>query len=310
MFDWLSISTDMLHTSQAIVAFFNDKNITLEKKISQYGELLEHEKQSGEYKGIKFSIWPKRTKIYFSPHKLYNEINGIRNHRHQAMNHDTFTYEKLCFIIDWLRTNFSVQPEECFLHQIEFGFNLTDLDIDTSCILDFLIGYKGKRFSPINVIGRGRGEQIIYNDYYRIKLYDKALQNDINYSILRVEFKAKKMQPLSGIFDKRPTLSLLLVPGVWQLCKDFLLKHIDLCLIGDKFEIAMSDTKKLKLSYWSSPIEWSKMRADTRCKQKRKFEKFINQNGTLQVKSRIVNAVHLEFNKMIQNKSAMNLPNK
>src|SRR5690606_22014593 len=153
----------------------------------------------------------------------------------KAMNHDLFTPNKLNYVFDWLNTNLAIRPEQCYIRQLEIGVNLTDLGIDTNTILDSVISYKGKRSSEMRMVGAGRGEEFVFGNYCRVKIYNKALQNGLPESILRFEYKAKKVQPLVPILGKHPTLSDLLNQHNWLRCEKKLLETAKLCVFNDEF---------------------------------------------------------------------------
>jgi len=280
--------------------FFVQYGIPLAIKISQEGEVLDFGKKTGEYKGIEFALSANGgIKMSFSPHKLYNELNGVVNRVGKAMNHDRFTPDKLIDVFDWLTDNFALGLDNCYLHQIEFGVNLPDLGIETSKILDYIISYKGKRSKEMETKGLGRGEKFVFGKYCVIKIYDKALQNGLFGSILRFEFKAKKIQPVEPIFGKHPVLSDLLLPHIWLQCGKKLLSTLDLCIFNDDFDNGLTVAQRAKLAQWRNPKVWEAMKADKRCKQKKAFEKFIGAYGKLHIKQTLKAAIENEVREML-----------
>lgn len=212
------------------------------------------------------------------------------------MNHDTFTPTKLEYILVWLDDMFAIRPQHCYLHHLEFGVNLQGLPIPTRRILESLIayGHQGRQFNNMEVIGVGLGRELSFAQY-RLKLYDKALQNGIVYDIFRLEYKASKMKAVEDIFGKHTRLLDLLEPTFWVKCRDRLLKVVDFCIFDDEF----GDIKHDKLTTWRNTREWEAMSSTNRSRQRNKFEEFIQQHGTLHIKQTLKAAIENEVREML-----------
>src|SRR5690606_33597715 len=141
------------------------------------------------------------------------------------------------YIFNWLVFNFHIKPLETYIHQIEFGFNLTNLPIDTKSIINLFISYKGKTFNKLETLGTGNGIHVIFPKYYRFKVYDKALQYGLPNPILRIEYKALRIKPIENkIFKGDTRLYKLLDIQTWKDCKSYILEQIDFCIIFDQFQ--------------------------------------------------------------------------
>lgn len=290
MFDWLSISTRDPDTWNSL------SNSLLEfDKTSTHGELLFSE---ALYKGIKIVRYYRSNtvRLSFSPHKLFNELHKIVNPKGTVMNHDRFTPQALNWVFGWLNREFAVNPKNCRLHHIEFGFNLRELPISTSKILDCLIAYayKGIQTGDMPVIGQGNGRQFMFTQY-TLKFYDKSLQNFLPFDILRIEFKARKMQAVQSIFGKYPILIDLLNPAHWLKCKERLLTVIDYCVFDDQFLFEQDEN----LAKWRNPRVWKNMSSLKRSRDRKKFDQLIEKQGQLKIKQILKEAVEVEFVKML-----------
>lgn len=291
MWDWTSIATTHSETWDMVT---RSQLLDFEDKV-RYGEVLS---STAKFMGIEFTAYPQAKKLWirFSPHKLYNTIFKRVNRRGEPMNHDTFTLAKLEHIFRWLEETFEIRPEHCYLHHLEFGVNLRGLTIPTKQILDSLIAYsfKGRQFNDMSVVGNGRGLDLSFTQY-RIKLYDKGLQNELLDDTFRFEYKAFKMKVVEDIFGKHARLLDLLEPTFWIRCKDRLLKTLDCCVFDDEF----GDIKLEKLTKWRNQREWSTMSPTNRSREKKAFESFIQDYGVLHIKQAIRTGIEAEVQNML-----------
>lgn len=297
MFDWISISTDKLETRNKIEDFCKKNKINIESTVSDHGEILNSGKRFIEYRGIKIILLSNGcVKLMFSLHKLYNDLHGIYDFKNQAMNHDTFDYNKLSYVIEWLEYNFNLDSMNTFIHQLEFGFNLSNLIIDTKCIIELFIAYKDRSFNKLETIGLGNGIEVLFPKYYKLKIYDKALQYRLPQQILRIEYKALRIKSIQfKIFNGDNIFYKLLEIDTWKRCKDFILEQIQSCIISDNFEYK----KRHDLFNWENPKFWEFCKAHIRYKAKTKFERFIKENGIFQTKTILINDIDSEYKKMI-----------
>lgn len=293
MWDWISVSTDNEETWAKVI----DSPLLDFQLILRHGELLI---SKAEYQGIKFELRERRreTWIRFSPHKLYNLLHNELNRAGQPMNQDTFTPSKLKCVFRLLEQHFAVKPNLCHVHHIEFGVNLYDLNVSTSTILDSLMVYGWKPFNIMETKGSGNGRQIVAAQY-RLKIYDKGLQNLLPYEILRFEFKARKMQSVEKIFPNHPRLSDLLEPSLWWKCKDKLLAIAGQCIFKDEFGADLTDKHIVKLANWENPLKWKHMPTHSRCRNKKTFEELIQLYGKHKIKQAIKDGIEREVSKML-----------
>lgn len=304
MFDYISISTNDINTKSRIASFCKENNINIEIIISTDGEILYPGTQIAKFNEIKIEFKNNGyIKLKFSVHKLYNNLLNITNNKGEPMNHDTFCITKMRYIIKWLEDNFQLNRTNTKIHHLEFGFNLTDLRIDTDTIINKFIAYRGRQFNKINKIGLGNGIEVSLYNYYKLKIYDKALQYGLPYPNLRIEFKALCIKPIKyNIFEGDTKLSRLLELNVWYKCKNYLLEQLTFCIISDTFNNKAVKAKTVtKLLYWNNPKFWETCKPDIRSKSKKEFENLINLEGTLMLKQKMNSNIENEFKNMIKN---------
>src|SRR5690606_1883167 len=291
MWDWMSTTTADSETLDRV----RQSPILNFEHTTRHNKLLRSE---AEYQGVKFTIngfQPQKVWIRFSPHKLYNSIFGFVNKRGEPMNHDTFTPAKLEYVLDWLADTFAIDPCTCTTHHIEFGVNLRGLVIPTRTIIENLIAYglQGKQFNIMEVVNAGMGRKLLFSQYL-LKLYDKALQNGIEYEIFRFEYKALKMQNVEYIFGRNTRLIDFLEPTFWIRCKDKLLSVLDCCIFDDDYDV---DHKNLPI--WRNSRECGAMSSSNRSRQKKAFDQFIEQHGKLHIKQTLTEAIENEVRAML-----------
>src|SRR5690606_10844943 len=108
----------------------------------QTGQIFNNGRQDGYFHNLRIQIHQKGfIKLTGSLHTFYNALNGNVNVRGVPMNHDTFTPQKLQSVIEYLHSEFEIDPTTVYIRQIEFGVNLANLPFATKDIIDRLIIY-------------------------------------------------------------------------------------------------------------------------------------------------------------------------
>lgn len=144
----------------------------------------------------------------------------------------------------------------------------------------------------MEVCGIGNGRVVKFSQY-ELKFYNKALQNRLHANILRIEYKARKMQAVRKIFGQQPILTDLLNTQLLSLCKNELQSVIDYCMFDDEFP---SDTPNNEaLTKWRNPREWAAMSPTNRSRDRKKFDLLIEQHGMLKIKQLVKLAIEKEF---------------
>ena len=197
------------------------------------------------YNGLEFRIYDNgRTTIQGSLHKFWNS---------GAHNYNDFNFSAFSDVLDTLKKDFGIQPEQCILNCLEVGINVTP-PIPTNDILDYCFLHKTKPFEYQKNSDEGKYKQCEHSHYF-IKLYNKALHYrkqgfDIESEIMRFEIKYKKMERVNnlGIY----TLNDILNKG-FGIFKNELLTEWQNILFYDTTIVSNS----IRLTNYKNPIYWS-----------------------------------------------------
>lgn len=233
------------------------------------GEVFE-EKLKAEYKSCKFIIHASgRIEFQGSLHKLWNE--GVHNF-------DDFSFGVFLEMISFLEKEFSIDPSETYLRNVEFGVNIHP-PIPTSKVIDSLLIHRGKRFESTYTFMSGNYKQANHNRYI-IKIYDKQLQYNaqgLQQPTLRIEVKHKKMVDLNlkGI---RTLEDLMKRESLIFFRKD-LLKKLDELLLFDSEIKEIGKDLELKYAEWSNPNYWFELTKQQRCRERKNYEKVLNEDS-------------------------------
>ncbi|MFA9188601.1 hypothetical protein [Flavobacterium magnesitis] len=224
---------DKINTSTGEIKTVNHKG----QKITPYKNAL--------YNGLEFRIYDNgRTTIQGSLHKFWNS---------GAHNYNDFNFSAFSDVLDALKKDFGIQPEQCILNCLEVGINVTP-PIPTNDILDYCFLHKTKPFEYQKNSDEGKYKQCEHSHYF-VKLYNKALHYrkqgfDIESEIMRFEIKYKKMERVNnlGIY----TLNDILNKG-FGIFKNELLTEWQNILFYDTTIVSNS----IRLTNYKNPIYWS-----------------------------------------------------
>ena len=197
------------------------------------------------YNGLEFRVYENgRTTIQGSLHKFWNL---------GAHNYNDFNFSAFSDVLDTLKKDFGIQPEQCILNCLEVGINVTP-PIPTNDILDYCFLHKTKPFEYQKNSDEGKYKQCEHSHYF-IKLYNKALHYskqgfDIESEIMRFEIKYKKMERVNnlGIY----TLNDILNKG-FGIFKNELLTEWQNILFYDTTIVSNS----IRLTNYKNPLYWS-----------------------------------------------------
>lgn len=197
------------------------------------------------YNGLEFRIYDNgRTTIQGSLHKFWNS---------GAHNYNDFNFSAFSDVLDTLKKDFGIQPEQCILNCLEVGINVTP-PIPTNDILDYCFLHKTKPFEYQKNSDEGKYKQCEHSQYF-IKLYNKALHYskqgfDIESEIMRFEIKYKKMERVNnlGIY----TLNDIQNKG-FGIFKNELLTEWQNILFYDTTIVSNS----MRLTNYKNPLYWS-----------------------------------------------------
>jgi hypothetical protein len=168
------------------------------------------------YRGLTFKVKGKIVKLEFSPHKYFE--GGKTNFR-------DFHLNNIQDVISEISATFDFNPEKSVLNFIEIGVNIRT-DVDPNKLIDCFICYINKTFEQIKTKGKGYG-RICDTQQLDIKVYNKGLQNDLDYHLLRFEVKVKKMEFLKRYGINSLTLADLTDAKFYPVFKTVLLDVFD-----------------------------------------------------------------------------------
>lgn len=224
------------------------------------------------YRDLRFTITESEVvKVAGSLHKYFN---------HGEYNYDDFSYDKLVKAILELCRDFGINPMEVALSSMEFGVNI-ELPFETRLFIDSLVTHKYKEFS---------GERDAHKDLkevryqqYKVKIYDKGLQNNLTRNLLRIEVKALKMSYIKEcnihtLWDLTDRNKLIL------LKKKLLGVFEDILFWDDSIDISsLDETERLIALKGCNPKYWAvdvkKMNVEEASRMKKKYKDLVKKYG-------------------------------
>lgn len=144
-------------------------------------------KQSAKYKNMMFLFWNTHIEIKGSIHKFFND--GLHNH-------NDFSFSDIRKAISSFCQFFNIPPNECYLKNLEVGFNIRP-SVKTKDLLDSILLYQNKE--PSKKIKPNMHFLEFELSRYYLKIYDKGLQFGLSENKLRVEVKFNKMIELKAV---------------------------------------------------------------------------------------------------------------
>jgi hypothetical protein len=230
------------------------------------------------YYGITFTIkYGQFLHMAGSLHKHWNLITG-----QGEQNYNTFDFNTIYDTITGLCSQFSLNPFECIIENIEFGVNVTP-EIPVNTILKAVINHKGKPFN------RTRSRNMNYLEcehrQYFVKFYNKGLQYNQG-NILRFEIKTRKMEYLKDTRIK--TLADLLNPGTYYPLGKILKTNFDEILFYDPTipEKNINARDRLVLTQGQIPAFWETYKQDhpdNYYKKRNRYRGLLMKYGSLDI---------------------------
>lgn len=212
----------------------------------------------------------KQMKIGFSLHKYFNSSTGAGN-----QNYNDFSFSNICQTVTSVVEYFGDEILIADVINIEFGVNIAP-PIPTSELLKNCHSHRKKPFA----VEKDDGKQY-YNgkhSQYRVKIYDKGLQNGLSDPLLRFELhfgKMGKIRPL-GVTMFRDLLN----PKIYPRLLNLLLSEWDKVLYIDT-TLTNAPTAKLKAKFkgWKNHDFWTqlfeKKTAKNVCLEVKKYNKYV-----------------------------------
>ncbi|WP_354299480.1 hypothetical protein [Pedobacter sp. UYP1] len=225
-------------------------------------------------------------------------ISGSLHKYLKGENHSGFNLHDLKQAIRHICKQLMVSPSECRITQMEYGVNLKT-SFEVSKFLDRLICIKNNPFN----IEYSTKMNYYYSKTtdYKIKIYDKGLQYNLPYQLLRIEKKVTDSRALRKKGIEIFTLSDLDYDHLKLLGRD-LLKMIDQIIFDDKsiLDSRLSGNQKIALEKYRNPRHWRIRGKDAAFHARKAFELLKEKFGS---------EIHLKEVKKLTEKTINNLLN-
>jgi hypothetical protein len=190
--------------------------------IAETGEML-NRPQTVDLKGIKISVRAEQVSLQGSLHKFHE--NGT--------NYQDYSLADIRRTINELAQKLQFDPEKAFINFIEVGVNI-QIDRPAKDLIKTAVIYRNKEFKPMFIKQgtKGYGKQA-ETQRFVVKIYDKGLQYNLDYNLLRFELKVIRTAHLKryGIFAL--TLADLTRPEVYPKFLQMLLDSVEGILMYD-----------------------------------------------------------------------------
>ena len=180
MIDWIKICS----LPVTIDALLNNKLLEFPVNCYETGEIFNKD-QHCDFKNLLVTINKSITK-----RKLQGSIHKFRNNG--LHNHDDFGYQAVVNTIQDLQNTLGVEPAQCQLNNLEYGVNLVT-EFDPTLFINDIILHHGIFFRGMN---KGIGVECEHSQYF-IKIYNKGVQYNLPYYVLRIEIHVQTMEYFS-----------------------------------------------------------------------------------------------------------------
>jgi hypothetical protein len=259
------------------------------------------------YKNLKIEI-STNLKTKFS---TINITGSIHKYAQNNTNHQDFNFANVKETINELCNTLHLNPSNCLLHHIEFGLNINPVhsttDILNSIILCKGIDYEKKEFNNTGYLKSFEFSQ------YKIKIYDKGKQYDLNNNLLRFEVKVQRMQYLHSKGIKINTLYDLTTSLFYTDLLKVIISNIDNILFYDyrieQLQI-LNKNHLLIMAKGANPQYWIKLKnlvsANTFYKKVNEFKNLVSKYAPTDLQTELKNIVETKWNNLLN--TCTNLP--
>ncbi len=195
----------------------------------------------------------------------YCELFGsLHKFAQDGVNYTDFTFQSVAAAIHRLRDEYGIDIYQAKLRNLEVGVNLEGLPVATETFIRSVLTHRGEAFHKMRTKGLKSIGIELYHQRYAIKVYDKAKQCKLLYSLLRFEVKYTKMEDLKrlGIV----TLSDLTKHSTLAVLGSIVLRRFDELLISEPFFQLdrMKPAERRKLAKYENPKYWEDLKEQDR----------------------------------------------
>lgn len=221
---------------------------------------------------LSFEIYEKSgiVKIKGSFHYLFN---GGKHNYNDFRRLDI--YDTICTFCEL----FKIPLRKAILHSLEFGVNVI-VNCEPSFLIESVLCYKFGRITPLSPNAEEKDAIMIDFEQYKIKIYSKSKQFDLDKYTLRFEVKITRMAKINHLASIK-TLNDLLNPSILQKLGNILLKEFQELIILEPMQLdKMTLREKATFekinnrSFWESISDKSKRRD-----YKKRFSDLTNKFG-------------------------------
>ena len=175
----------------------------------------------GEYYGLTFLFYEDgTTEIKGSLHVYFNRGQH---------NYNDFSFRDLETVLIDLKHTFQIDIENSRLNNFEFGVNI-ELPYNPNVLIDSVIMYRRKRFD-LQTGENKHFRECNDHEQFKIKIYNKGLQHNLNKDLLRFELHYSVMEKFNDLAVF--TLADLIKPGKREILSKKLIETFSGLLIGD-----------------------------------------------------------------------------
>ena len=276
--------------SSEIIPYFENKLVKKYKHIARIDSFLYEV----------YEIYDKtrnetKYKLFISGSIHKNHFNGS--------NFEDFSHSMLVYQIKKLIAIKGIDKDKMFLRNLEVGINIQVSFKTIDYLSENILIYKGKPFNYYDYDKKG-----VSIGYYRdlpkqfmVKIYDKSLQNNLPFNLLRYEIKYFKMQTINqkGIYY----LSDLCNKSNLEKLHRQILTKFDYILLNEKPKKRLNKTRNAYYLKVSSPRFWEKLsKAKNNVQfqnERRKFEAFKSKYCS-NIKNTLKSSMEAKFEELIE----------
>ena len=231
------------------------------------GEVLEYPKSGKDY-NLDIRITNNNAYIKGSMHKYYNACTENSCH-----NYNDYTYNDWVLTRSFLCQEFSTDPKETKVTNLEFGINIITKE-DPQKIIDnhlLMFGYKAPS-KNLKYSGKGDYKEFQTSDY-SMKIYNKSKQYGLGYNVLRVELKIVNSRYLKKLGISN--IENLNKEAFHRLFAKFLDNYCKLMIVDNYSNLNIPKTDLDKLNKYTNPNYWinlkTKVSPSTIANRKKEF---------------------------------------
>jgi len=246
---------------------------------------------------LEFNCYNHKLEISGSLHKYFNSKFNIEpdnpRHKNTGYNYNDFSFDQVVIAIIDLADTIGRSPEELIFSNIEFGINIRHF-FNTKDILRGLLLWNDKELNKDDWYNYFKLTQ------YCFKIYDKGAQYGLNYPLVRLELKYKKMEQLNklGLFTFNDLISNI---SIYESMRDKIIHEFSAKLIFFDYTI---DKTKLKGRDKERNLEYRnpKFWHDLEKKERHRLKTYLNrmiERFSQNVRKQLCDQIQMKWNHLL-----------